>query len=152
VQLAVQRDDGEVAASAANLATDTAAAALFADGIVSTNSTDTYSFTLTGLLPNTSYECYFYSRALTNAPPATSESIVRGTFTAGGATATSDKTWFADSFGDYARLDVRSNADGEVTGTFRSASATDSAFWCGLQILGPGFGRYVPKGSTIIFR
>jgi hypothetical protein len=77
---------------------------------------------------------------------------VRGTFTAGGATATSDKTWFADSFGDYARLDVRSNADGEVTGTFRSASATGSAFWCGLQILGPGFGPYVPKGAVIIFR
>ena len=152
VQLAVQRDDGEVAASAANLATDTAAAALFADGIVSTNSTDTYSFTLTGLLPNTSYECYFYSRALTNAPPATSASIVRGMFTAGGATATSENTWFADSFGDYARLDVRSNADGEITGSFRSVSATDSAFWCGLQILGPGFAPYIPKGSTIIFR
>jgi hypothetical protein len=152
VQLAIARGAGEVAASATNIATDTAAGALFADGIVSTTSTDTYSFTLTGLLPNTSYECYFYSRALTNAPPATSASVVRGKFTVDGATATSDKTWFADSFGDYARLDVRSNADGEVTGTFRSASATDSAFWCGLQILGSGFGRYVPKGSTIIFR
>ncbi len=152
VQLAVQREEETVAASAANLATDTAAAALFADGIVSTNSTDTYAFTLTGLLPNTSYECYFYSRALTNTPPATSESIVRGMFTAGGATATSENTWFADSFGDYARLDVRSNADGEITGSFRSVSATGSAFWCGLQILGPGFGPYIPKGSTIIFR
>ena len=77
---------------------------------------------------------------------------MRGTFTAGGATATSEKTWFADSFGDYARLDVRSNADGEITGTFRSASATGSAFWCGLQILGPGFSPYAPKGATIIFR
>ena len=67
-------------------------------------------------------------------------------------TATSEKTWFADSFGDYARLDVRSNADGEIAGTFRSASATDSAFWCGLQILGPGFSPYIPKGSTVIFR
>ena len=152
VQLAVVRGEGEVAASAANLATDTAAGALFADGIVSTNKADTYSFTLTGLLPNTDYECYFYSRALTNAPPATSESIVRGMFTAGGGTATSENTWFADSFGDYARLDVRSNADGEIAGTFRSASATDSAFWCGLQILGPGFGPYVPKGAVIIFR
>ena len=152
VQLAVVRGEGEVAASAANLATDTAAGALFADGIVSTNSADTYAFTLTGLLPDTTYECYFYSRALTNAPPATSESVVCGTFTAGGATATSENTWFADSFGDYARLDVRSNAEGEIAGTFRSASATDAAFWCGLQILGPGFGRYIPKGSTIIFR
>ena len=77
---------------------------------------------------------------------------MRGKFTVDGATATSEKTWFADSFGDYARLDVRSNADGEVTGTFRSASATDSAFWCGLQILGPGFSPYIPKDTTIIFR
>ena len=152
VQLAIARSGGEVAASAANLTTDTDAAALFADGIVSTNSADTYSFTLTGLLPNTSYECYFYSRALTNAPPATSKSIVRGTFTAGGTTVTSEKTWFADSFGDYARLDVRSDADGEVTGTFRSASATESAFWCGLQILGPGFSPYIPSGTIIGIR
>ena len=71
-QLAIQRGEDGIAASAANLATDTAAGALFADGVVSTNSADAYSFTLTGLLPNTAYECYFYSRALTNAPPATS--------------------------------------------------------------------------------
>ena len=152
VTLAIAKTDDVLTASAANLATDTAAGALFADGVVSTNSADAYSFTLTGLLPNTAYECYFYSRALTNAPPATSASVVRGTFTAGGATATSEKTWFADSYGDYARIDAKSNADGEITGTFRSASATDAAFWCGLQILGPGFGRYIPKGSTIIFR
>ena len=151
-QLAIQRGEDVIAASAANLATDTAAGALFADGVVSTNSADAYAFTLTGLLPNTDYECYFYSRALTNAPPATSASVVRGTFTAGGATATSEKTWFADSFGDYARLDVRSNADGEITGTFHSASATGSAFWCGLQVLGPGFAPYVPKGAVIIIR
>ena len=151
-QLAIQRGEDVIAASAANLATDTAAGALFADGVVSTNSADAYSFTLTGLLPNTAYECYFYSRALTNAPPATSASVVRGTFTAGGVTAVSAKTWFADSYGDYARIDAKSNADGEIAGTFRSASSTDSAFWCGLQILGPGFSRYIPKGSTIIFR
>ena len=151
-QLAIQRGEDGIAASAANLATDTAAGALFADGVVSTNSADAYAFTLTGLLPNTAYECYFYSRALTNAPPATAASVVRGTFTAGGATATSEKTWFADSFGDYARLDVRSNADGEIAGSFRSASATGSAFWCGLQILGPGFAPYVPKGAVIIIR
>ena len=152
VQLAIARGSGEVAASAANLATDTAAGALFADGIVSTNTTVTYSFTLTGLLPDTSYECYFYSRALTNAPPATSKSIVRGTFTAGGVTATSEKTWFADSFGDYARIDAVANADGEIAGSFRSASATDSAFWCGLQILGPGFSPYIPSGTIIGIR
>ena len=70
----------------------------------------------------------------------------------GGVTAVSDKTWFADSYGDYARIDAKSNADGEITGTFRSASATDAAFWCGLQVLGPGFAPYVPKGAVIIIR
>ena len=152
VQLAIQRGEDGIAASAANLATDTAAGALFADGVVSTNSADAYSFTLTGLLPDTAYECYFYSRALTNAPPATSASVVRGTFTAGGATTVSDKTWFADSYGDYARIDAVANADGEIAGSFRSASATDSAFWCGLQILGPGFSPYIPSGTIIGIR
>ena len=150
--LAIAKTDDTLASSAANLATDTTAAALFADGVVSTNSTDVNAFTLAGLLPNTKYELYFFSRALTTAPPATANSIVRGTFAAGGVTAVSDKTWFADSYGDYARIDAVSDAEGSITGTFRSASATDAAFWCGLQILGPGFAPYIPKGSTIIFR
>ena len=38
------------------------------------------------------------------------------------------------------------------TGTFRSASADAAAFWCGLQVLGPGFGAYVPKGLVFVFR
>ena len=152
VTLALAKTDGALASSAANLATDTTAAALFADGVVSTNSTDVNAFTLAGLLPNTKYELYFFSRALTTAPPATANSIVRGTFAAGGVTAVSAKTWFADSYGDYARIDAKSNADGEIAGTFRSASSTDSAFWCGLQILGPGFSPYIPKGAIIIFR
>ena len=80
------------------------------------------------------------------------KSIVRGKFAAGGVTAVSAKTWFADSYGDYARIDAKSNADGGIAGTFRSASSTDSAFWCGLQILGPGFSPYIPKGATIIIR
>jgi hypothetical protein len=152
VTLALAKTDDALASSATNLAMDTTAAALFADGVVSTNSTDVNAFTLAGLLPNTKYELYFFSRALTNAPPATAKSIVRGTFAAGGTTAVSAKTWFADSFGDYARIDAVSNADGEIAGTFRSASATDYAFWCGLQILGPGFAPYIPKGATIIIR
>ena len=152
VTLAIAKTDDTLTSSAANLATDTAAAALFADGVVSTNSADVNAFTLAGLLPNTKYELYFFSRALTNAPPATSASVVRGTFTAGGVTAVSDKTWFADSYGDYARIDAKSNADGEIAGTFRSASADAEAFWCGLQILGPGFAPYVPKGAVIIIR
>ena len=152
VTLALAKTDDALTSSAANLATDTTAAALFADGVVSTNSTDVNAFTLAGLLPNTKYELYFFSRALTNTPPATAQSIVRGTFTAGSVTAVSAKTWFADSYGDYARIDAVSNADGEIAGTFRSASAEAEAFWCGLQILGPGFSPYIPKGATIIFR
>ena len=152
VTLALAKTDDALASSAANLATDTTAAALFADGVVSTNSADVNAFTLAGLLPNTKYELYFFSRALTTAPPATANSIVRGTFAAGGVTAVSDKTWFADSYGDYARIDAKSNADGEIVGTFRSASAEAEAFWCGLQIIGPGFAPYIPKGTAILFR
>lgn len=150
VTLAIAKTDDALTSSAANLATDTTAAALFADGVVSTNSSDVNAFTLAGLLPNTKYELYFFSRALTTAPPATANSIVRGTFMAGGVTAVSAKTWFADSYGDYARIDVVSDAEGSITGTFRSASATDSAFWCGLQILGPGFSPYIPRGTIFI--
>ena len=112
--LALAKTDDALASSAANLATDTTAAALFADGVVSTNSTDVNAFTLAGLLPNTKYELYFFSRALTTAPPATANSIVRGTFAAGGVTAVSAKTWFADSYGDYARIDASASTSPRV--------------------------------------
>ncbi len=152
VTLALSNADRPLSASAANSATDTTAASLFSDGVVSTSSADVNAFTLAGLLPRAKYELYFYSRALTEAPPATATSIVRGVFAVGGTTAVSEKTWFADEFGDYARIDAVSDAAGTVTGTFRSASADAAAFWCGLQILGPGFSPYIPTGTSIIFR
>lgn len=145
VQMTVVRADGEIAASASGTATDTMAASLFTDGIVSSNTTDAYSFALTGLLPDTIYELYFYSRALDGA------TVVNGVFEVCGADVTATRTWFAGEGGDYARINARSDANGAISGTFRSASEA-SAFWNGLQILGPGFTPYVAKGTIIIFR
>ena len=150
--LSLAKTGGSLSASAAGTATDTSASALFEDGVVSADITDVNAFTLAGLLPNTKYELYFFSRALADEPPATAASVVRGMFTVGDVAAASERTWFADEFGDYARIDATSDETGIITGTFRSASADAAAFWCGLQVLGPGFSAYASSGFIMIIR
>ncbi len=150
--LSLWKENGEFSVSADNMAMDTDAAELFADGVISANSTDENAFTMAGLLPETKYELYFFSRALTSAPPATSNSIVRGVFSIGGETAVSGNTWFVAEFGDYARIDAISDAEGTINGTFFSESADEAAFWCGLQILGPGFSPHIPEATIIFIR
>lgn len=152
VTLSIAKTDGVLAVSTENGATDTSAPALFSDGIVSSGDADVTAFTLSGLLPGAKYELYFFSRALTGTPPVTAQSIVHGVFMAGGETATSDKCWFADDLGDYARVSAVSDAEGRIMGTFRSASNDASAFWCGMQVLGSGFSQYTPLGMTISFK
>lgn len=152
VTLSMAKEDSVLTVSAANGATDTSASSLFSDGLVSTNSSDVNVFTLSGLLPGARYELYFFSRSLTSTPPATAQSVVHGVFTVGSDTAMSGSSWFADEFGDYARIFAVSDAEGKITGTFRSASDDASAFWCGMQVLGSGFGQYTPLGMTISFK
>ncbi|HOF62481.1 MAG TPA: hypothetical protein PLM82_12965 [Candidatus Latescibacteria bacterium] len=150
VTLSIVRDSGTITASAQGTATDTSAAALFADGIVSVSTNDTYTFTLTGLLPDTAYDLYFYSRALTTTP-ATDETTIRGSFTVNGVTELSTCPWFTDFFGDFAKVTASADAEGTLTGIFASAAEAD-AFWCGLQISGPGFVSYIPGGTLISIR
>jgi hypothetical protein len=136
---------GGVTVTAEGGATDTTASALFRDGVVSTGTSDVTTFTLSGLLPETDYELYLYSRAKSG------ETVVNGSFASGGADAVSTDEWFAADGGDYAVLTVRSDANGVATGTFRSASDA-TAVWGGIQIVGPGYAEYVPEATTVIFR
>ena len=136
---------GGIAATADGGAADTTASALFRDGVVSTGTSDVTTFTLSGLLPETDYELYLYSRAKTG------DTVVNGSFASGGADAVSTDNWFTTAGGDYAVLTVRSDANGVATGTF--SSATDAtAVWGGVQIVGPGFEEFVPDATTVIFR
>ena len=136
---------GGISATGDGGATDTTATALFADGVVSTGTSDITTWELSGLLPNTDYDLYFYSRAKSG------DDVVNGVFASGGAEATSTESWFADDGGDYAVLTVRSDAQGTVAGTFRSASDA-SAVWGGVQIIGVGFTEFIPEATTLVFR
>lgn len=151
VALTLAREGGLVA-TAQGTANDTSAPALFTDGVVSAsaNAADAVTFKVEGLLPNETYDFVFYSRAVT-ALPSSANTVVHGVFTVGDAADESTHPWFSGSFGDYARVTAKANANGEVTGTFRSAKDAN-ALWCGLQILGTGFAEYIPRGQVIIVR
>ena len=136
---------GGISATADGGAMDTEASALFRDGVASTGTSDATTFTLRGLLPETDYELYLYSRAKSG------DTVVNGAFASGGTDAVSTDNWFAAAGGDYAVLTVRSDANGVVTGTFRSATDA-TAVWSGVQIVGPGFDEFVPDATTVIFR
>ena len=136
---------GGISATASGTATDTRATALFGDGIVSTGTTDITAWEFTGLLPDTDYELFLFSRAKSG------DDVVNGVFASGGAEVTSTESWFADAGGDYAVLSVRSDAQGVVSGTFRSASEA-AAVWAGVQILGPGYAEHIPDSTTVILR
>ncbi|MBR4612732.1 MAG: hypothetical protein IKO40_08450, partial [Kiritimatiellae bacterium] len=136
---------GGIAATADGGATDTTASALFRDGVASTGTSDVTTFTLSGLLPETDYELYLYSRAKSG------DAVVNGSFASGGANAVSTDKWFVTEGGDYAVLTVRSDANGVATGTFSSTTGA-TAVWGGVQIVGPGFEEFVPDATTVIFR
>ena len=136
---------GGISATESGTAMDTRASALFGDGIVSTGTADITAWEFTGLLPDTDYELYLFSRAKSG------DDVVNGVFASGGAEVTSTESWFADAGGDYAILSVRSDAQGVVSGTFRSASEA-AAVWAGVQILGPGYAEHIPDATTVILR
>ena len=137
---------GGIAATADGGATDTTASALFRDGVVSTGTSDVTTFTLRGLLPNTDYDLYLYSRAKSG------DAVVNGAFASGGAEAVSTEEWFVSGGGgDYAMLTVRSDASGVASGTFSSASDA-TAVWGGVQIVGPGYAGYVPEATVLFCR
>lgn len=147
VQVGVTRRNGGISASAANTSGTNA---MIKDGIVSANTSDIYDFTLSGLTPNAEYDLAFYSRTL---EATRNNAFVAGAFTIGGVTKNSTEDWFAHSH-DCATFRVTADADGQVVGTYASASPleTERAFWCGFSVTGKAFPSAQAPGMAILIR
>lgn len=94
-------------------------------GILSTGPSDVYAFTLGGLAPNAKYTLCLY----------TSNS---GRFTVnGGAVRQTTMPWlWGGEVNDVAFIEATANAEGQIVGTFYSATAGVNVPFCGLQIGG----------------
>jgi hypothetical protein len=116
--------------------------ALHNNWAVSTNASDTYTFTLSKLKANESYTLYLYS--------AKGGAAGNASFTVGGVAKTPDETWNLRDTKVLARFDATSDANGQITGTFAAADANGGAF-NGLTLVGE-FPEYDPPGMIIFLR
>ena len=116
--------------------------ALHNNWAVSSNASDTYTFTLSKLKANESYTLYLYS--------AKGGAEGNASFTVGGVTKTPDETWNLKDMKVLARFDVESDANGRISGTFAAADSDGGAF-NGLTIVGE-FPDYIPPGFVLVVR
>ena len=111
---------------------------------LSSDATDTYTFTISKLAKNASYTLYLYSAK--NASGGGN-----ATFTVGGVTKELDESWIiVGGVKVLTRFDVTSDANGTITGTFAAADANGGAF-NGLTLVG-ALPDYVPTGTLMIVR
>lgn len=122
-----------------------AANALLKGGVTSAGASDVWDLELSGLKPNTAYTLYLYSR--------TGAAGENGVFAFGGDSVVANAGWFCKEGGDYARVEVTSDAGGVVRGTFAGQDETAAAF-NGLQIVGAkdAFPDYEPQGVLLIVK
>ena len=116
--------------------------ALHNNWAVSTDASDTYTFTLSKLKANEPYTLYLYS--------AKGGAAGNASFTVGGVTKTADEPWNLKDTKVVARFDVASDSNGEISGMFAAADANGGAF-NGLTLVGE-FPEYDPPGMSIILR
>ena len=102
----------------------------------------TYQFTISGLVPNTPYDLYFYSSAGVLDRP--------GRFVIDGVAHDSVDAWFPTGRrgGDYAVCGgITADAGGLITGEFGQAFAGTDAVFNGLQIMGTI--PQIPQGTLV---
>lgn len=121
---------------------------LMAKGVLSVTRSDTYTFKVTGLPPESEVGLYFYgARMPDGADPV---------FRVGSTSVSPSTTWFVDKestdYWDVAVLRTKADAEGCVTGTFASSQDGAGAAFCGLQIVGTGFTGYVDPPLMIFIR
>lgn len=116
--------------------------ALHNNWAVSSNASDTYTFTLSKLKANESYTLYLYS--------AKGGAEGNASFTVGGVTKTADETWNLRNLNVVARFEALSDANGQITGTFAAADANGGAF-NGLSVVGE-FPDYIPPAFVLTIR
>ena len=111
---------------------------------LSSDATDTYTFTISKLAKNAPYTLYLYS-----AKGASGGG--NATFTVGGVTKELDESWIiVGGVKVLTRFDVMSDANGTITGSFAAADANGGAF-NGLTLVGD-LPAYIAVGTAIIVR
>ncbi len=116
--------------------------ALHNNWAVSTDASDTYTFTLSKLKANEPYTLYLYS--------AKGGAAGNASFTVGGVAKTPDETWNLRDTKVLARFDATSDVNGQITGTFAAADANGGAF-NGLSVVGE-FPDYIPPAFVLTIR
>ena len=111
---------------------------------LSSEATDTYTFTISQLAKNEPYSLYLYG-----AKSASTGG--NATFTVGGVTKSLDETWIDDGgIKTLTRFDTVSDSDGVITGTFSAKDANGGAF-NGLTLVG-AFPEYKESAFVITVR
>ena len=136
--VALTRDSG------ANVATvgGSGASTLLNNYVSSSDTNDTYTFTISALKKNEPYTLWLYS--------AKGNATGNASFTVGGTTKGAEETWLLGATKMLTRFDVMSDADGVITGTFAAADANGGAF-NGLTLVGD-LPPYVATGTMVIVR
>ena len=128
--------------SGANIATVAGggASTLLNNYVSSSDTSDTYTITISKLRKNEPYTLWFYS--------AKGSAMGNATFAVGGVRKGVEETWSLGATKMLTRFDVMSDANGVVTGTFAAADANGGAF-NGLTLVG-AIRKF--SGTKIIFR
>ena len=118
--------------------------AQFYSYVLSSDTTDTYTFTISDLKKNAQYTLYLYGAKDASTAGNT-------TITIGGVTKSLDETWILDNGAKtLTRFDVTSDANGEITGKFAAKDSNGGAF-NGLTLVGE-FPNYVAPGMVLFVR
>lgn len=117
--------------------------ALFYSYTESSDSADTYTFTISKLAKNAPYTLYLYSVKSASA-------LGNAMFTIGEETKGVEEAWSADGRKVLTRFDAISDANGEITGTFAAADSNGGVF-NGLTIVGD-FPEYKSAATMLSFR
>ena len=124
---------------ASSVASETA---LLAKGVVSANATDESTFVVGGLKANEPYRLCLYGGVQGTG-------TARAVFTVGGKTETATSYWYRTDAPEVAIIDATADANGTISGTFKSNSDAPVAFF-GLQVAGSF--NLAPTGLMILIK
>jgi hypothetical protein len=122
VTVTLTRDSGSA------IAKGSSSDALFYSYAESSDSADSYTFTISKLAKNAPYTLYLYSVKSASA-------LGNATFTVDGETKGIEEAWASDGRKVLTRFDATSDADGVITGSFAAADANGGVF-NGLSVVG----------------
>lgn len=124
---------------ASSVASETA---LLAKGVVSANATDESTFVVGGLKANEPYRLCLYGGVQGTG-------TARAVFTVDGKTETATSYWYRTDAPEVAIIDATADANGTISGTFKSNSDAPVAFF-GLQVAGSF--NLAPTGLMILIK